>query len=191
MKHLVLLLSFLMPFSVQAGENLLVPMVGFSSWSDNSGHTARGAPITFEDDNEFTLGFKYLYMFDSGLALGGNLYLYDKNVTTAVQASDSGVLHIHGLVQYYFNSSNSVSPFIGAGIGVSAIGFDGGLLDGDGTGGASVELNGGVLFRVSERIGIQLEYKYTDFDMDEDIDGLRTNIETSAHSVLVGVSIHI
>ena len=191
MKRLFLILSFLLPFSVQAGENILVPMIGFSSWSDESGHTARGSAITFEDDNELTFGFKYLYMFDGGFALGGNVYLYDKDVSSIIQANDAGVAHIHALAAYYFNHTGLVSPFVGVGLGVTAIGFDGGILDDEGSGGESIELNGGVLFRMSERVGFQIEYKYVDFDMDEDIDGLRTDIESESHSLLFGVSIHI
>ena len=100
-------------------------------------------------------------------------------------------MHIHALVEYFFNHTADVSPFIGAGLGVSAIGFDGGNLDGDGTGGASVELNVGILFRLSEVIGMQLEYKLTSFEMDENIDGFPASIDTTANSFLVGLTIHI
>lgn len=191
MKHFFLICMLLFPCTSFAGENILVPMIGYSNWSDTSGHIARGNTINFEDDNELTLGFKYLYLFDSGFAVGGNFFLYDKNVLTPSQANDSGVVHIHALAEYFFNSKSSVSPFVGVGIGVTGIGFDGGVLDGDGTGGDSIELNGGVLFRVSERVGFQVEYKYVDFDMDENIDGFTTNIESTSQSLLFGVSIHI
>jgi hypothetical protein len=190
-KRFILVLVLLYPCTSNAGENILVPMIGFSNWSDNTDHIARGNTINFEDKNDFTLGFKYLYMFDSGFALGGNFFLYDKDVATTSQASDSGILHVHALAEYFFSPKSSVSPFVGAGIGVTAIGFDGGTLDNDGTGGGSIELNGGVLFRISERIGFQVEYKYVDFDMDEDIDGFTTNIESTSQSLLFGVSIHI
>lgn len=191
MKRLILLLTLLSPFSVQAGQNILMPMMGFSQWSDDSGHTARGSALSFEDENAINFGFKYLYMFDSGFALGGNAYLYEKDVITTSQASDAGVMHIHALAEYYFNSTGSVSPFIGAGLGVTAIGFNGGVLDEEGTGGESIELNTGILFKISDSVGFQLEYKYTNFDMDEDIDDLRTDIETDSHSILFGVGIYL
>jgi len=191
MKHIYFIILLLFPVSAQAGENILMPMMGFSNWSDDTGHTAQGVNINFENDNDITFGFKYLYMFDSGFAIGGNAYLYDKDVNTIIQASDAGVLHVHALAEYYFNSSGSVSPYVGAGLGFTAIGFNGGLLDEETTAGESIELNGGILFRVSDTIGINLEYKYTDFDVDEDINGLRTDIDTESHSILVGVSIHL
>ena len=189
MKHIILILTLLIPFSVQAAEHHLIPMVGFTNWSDESGHTARGAALTFEDDNNFTLGFKYLYMFDSGFAIGGDLYIYEKDVVTPLLVSDAGVSHFHALAQYYFNSKETVSPFIGAGLGFTGITFDGGLLDDEDTSGLSIELNGGVLFRLSDRIGLQVEYKYTDFDVDDEIDGFRTDIDTNSHSLMFGVAI--
>ena len=185
----VLLAMLCLP--AHAGENILTPMIGFTSWSDDSDHTARGNSLAFKDSNELTLGFRYLYMFDNGVALGGNFYIHDKDVTTTTQANDAGVLHIHGLVEYFFNPRGGISPFIGGGIGVSSIGFDGGNLDGDGIAGASIELNGGVIFKLSDLIGLQVEYKYTDFQMDESIDGFSANIDSSANSLLVGITLHL
>ncbi len=189
MKYLILVLTMLTPFSVQAGEHHLVPMVGFTNWSDESGHTARATPITFEDDSNFVLGFKYLYMLDNGFAFGADTYLYKKDVASPVTISDAGVSHFHALVQYYFNSKESISPFIGAGFGFTGIAFNGGLLDDESSSGLSYELNGGVLFRITDLIGVQVEYKFTDFDVDDSINGFRTDINTDSHSLLFGVAI--
>jgi opacity protein-like surface antigen len=166
-------------------------MLGYSEWSDNSGHIARGGSINFKDDNDITFGFKYLYQFDSGFALGGNIYVYDKDVLTTSQATDAGVSHIHFLAEYFFNPQGSMSPFIGGGFGFTGIGFNNGLLDDEASVGESIELNAGLLFRLSERVGFQLEYKFVDFDIDEDIDGFLTNIESESHSLMFGVSIHL
>lgn len=190
MKRLILtVLLSITTVSAYAGENIITPLFGITTWSDDSGHTARGLPLAFKDSNETTLGVRYLYLFDSGLAVGGDAYLYTKNVST-IQAEDAGVLHTHALIEYFFNSHGDVSPFIGAGIGVTGIGFSGGTLDGDGTGGSSTELNAGVMFRLSTHIGIQVEYKLTSFKADEDIDGYNTNIDTKASSLLMGLTIH-
>ena len=169
------LLFAIVSLPVYAGENILTPMLGITSWSDDTGHIGRGTALDFSDSTRTTLGFRYLYLFDNGVAVGGDVYLYDKDVIVG-QANDAGVLHTHALVEYFFNPKSSTMPFIGLGIGVSAIGFDGGNMDGDGTGGSPYELNGGVLFRLTDVIGIQVEYKYTDFNMDEDIDGFNTKI---------------
>ena len=191
MKLLFLALAFLTPFSAQAAEHVLMPMVGATSWSDDTGHTARGSAIAFEDDNNPTLGFKYLYMYDSGFAWGGNIYVYNKDVVTAGQADDANVSHVHALAEYYFNSKGTVSPFVGAGIGITGITFNEGVLDEESTSGGSVELNGGIKFRVSESFSLQLEYKYTNFDVDEDIDSLNTNIDTDSQSLMVGVAMEL
>lgn len=175
---------------VYAGEHILTPMLGITSWSDDTGHIGRGTTLDFNDSSQTTLGFRYLYLFDNGVALGGDFYLYDKDIAVG-QANDAGVLHTHALVEYFFNPRSNILPFIGLGIGVSAIGFDGGNMDGDGSGGSSYELNGGVLFRLTDLIGVQVEYKYTDFDMDEDIDGFATRIDTSSNTFLLGLTIHI
>ena len=184
------LLFAIISLPVYAGENILTPMLGITSWSDDTGYTGRGTALDFSDSTQTTLGFRYLYLFDNGVAVGGDVYLYDKDVIVG-QANDAGVIHTHALVEYFFNPKSSIMPFIGLGIGVSAIGFDGGNMDGDGTGGSSYELNGGVLFRLTDVIGVQVEYKYTNFNMDEDIDGFTTKIDTSANSLLLGLTIHI
>ena len=184
------LLLAIVTLPVYAGENILTPMLGITSWSDDTGHIGRGTTLDFTDSNQTTLGFRYLYLFDNGVALGGDFYMYDKDIS-AGQANDAGVLHTHALVEYFFNHTSNIMPFIGFGIGVSAIGFDGGNMDGDGTGGSSYEVNGGVLFRLNDLIGVQVEYKYTDFNMDEDIDVFTTNIDSSAHTILLGLTIHI
>jgi len=189
MRQLFVVLALLLPLPVQAGDHILIPMFGFTDMSDNTGHTARGNSISFDDSNEATLGFKYLYMVEGGFAFGVNTYFYEKDLTTTAQATDADIMHVHGVAQYYFNHKGAVSPFLGLGLGFSAISFNSGILDDETSSGGSYELNGGVLFKVSETIGLQVEYKYTDFDIDDAIDSLNTNIDTDSHSVLVGVSI--
>jgi len=180
---------FILP--AHAGEHILTPLLGISNWSDNTGHTARGSTLSFRDSNEVTYGFRYLYLLENGFAFGGNAYLYDKDLTASGQANDAGVGHFHALGEYFFNHTEKIAPFVGVGVGFSAIGFTGGVLDDEGTAGLSVELNGGVLFRLSELIGLQLEYKFTSFEMDDEIDNLQTNIDTTASSLLLGLTIHL
>lgn len=186
----LLLLAIFIPQSY-ADEHILTPLLGTSNWSDNTGHTARGSTLSFRDRNELTKGFRYLYLLDNGFAFGGDIYGYKKDVTTTSQANEAGVVHLHALAEYFFIPRGEVSPFVGVGMGISAIGFSGGILDEEGTGGTSVELNGGVLFRLSEIVGLQVEYKYTRFDIDANIDKLYTNIDTNANSLLLGLTIHI
>lgn len=185
------LLLIMLSLPVIAGEHILTPMLGVSKWSDNTGHTAAGSEISFRDQNETTYGFRYLYLFDNNFAVGGNIYMHELDVTTTSQANDSGVAHVHALAEYFFTLTDNVYFFVGAGIGFSAIGFSGGNLDDEGTGGLSYEINDGFLFRLTDRIGLQVEYKYTSFEMDDDINKQHTNIDSTSNSLLLGLTIHI
>lgn len=188
-----LLLSFFIIHHspVFADEHVLTPLIGYSKWTDSTGHTARGSEISFRDNNRLTTGFRYLYLLDNNFAVGGNIYGYELNTTTADQADDAGVAHLHALIEYFFTSKESSSFFVGAGYGVSAIGFTGGNLNEKATAGNSFELNTGVLYRITDVIGITLEYKFTYFKMEEDIDSQPSNIDSSVHSLLMGLTIHI
>ena len=53
---------------VYAGENILTPMLGVTTWSDDTGHIGRGTALDFSDSTQTTLGFRYLYLFDSGVS---------------------------------------------------------------------------------------------------------------------------
>lgn len=176
--------------TAMANENILTPMLGITDWRDTSGHTARGADISFKNSNETTIGFRYLYLLDSGLAVGVNSYWYEKDISTTAEAHDADIMHIHGLFEYFLRPTGSVSPFFGVGLGVSGIEFSGANLDDKSSGGASIELNAGAIFRISKRLGMQLEYKYTQFEADDNIDGQNTNIDTDVNSLLVGWTIH-
>lgn len=174
-----------------ADEHILTPLVGYSKWSDPTGHTARGSAISFEDKKQTSSGFRYLYLLDNNFAVGADIYGHDMDVTPSAQADKATIVHVHALIDYFFSRIERTSFFIGAGYGFSVIGFTGGILNDKVTAGNSLELNGGVLYRFSEHIGMQLEYKYTYFDMKEDIDSQPSNIESSSNSLLLGLTIHI
>ncbi|UCE88622.1 MAG: porin family protein [Pseudomonadota bacterium] len=191
-KRLILSLTLLIAtLPVSAGEHILMPMLGVVDWKDNSGHTVRGTPASFDDGANGSLGFRYSYLFDLGLAIGTDIFAYSRDITPSFRADDTSVVHSHFLAQYYFNRQGTVNPFVGGGLGFAAIAFDGGTLDGKASVGVSAQFNAGVLIRLSQRFGLQVEYKYLDFDIDEDIDGLRTDIDTSANTLFLGMTIHI
>lgn len=176
---------------VIADEHILTPMFGYSKWSDPAGHTARGSAISFRDKRQTTIGFRYLYLLDNNFAVGGNIYTHELDIATTGQADEAAVAHIHALIEYFFTRMGNASLFAGAGYGVSVIGFTGGNLNEKATAGRSIELNGGVLYRITDIIGVQLEYKYSFFDMEEDIDSLSSNIDSSSNSLLLGLTIHL
>lgn len=191
MGRLTLLVFLLFSAPLYAGEHILNPSFGATDWSQNTGHRANGSTLSFDNDASITHGFKYLYRFDNGLAIGGGFTGYTKDVTTTALAHEASVGTFVGVVQYYFNNTGTASPFIGFGLGGTGIAFDGGSLDGDSSGGANVQLNAGMLFKFSEMFGMQVEYQYNTFDVDESIHNTITDIETYSHSVLVGLTIHL
>lgn len=186
---LVAILLFSSP--VYAGEHILNPVLGATDWSQNTGHRANAGTLSFDNDVALTHGFKYLYRFDNGLAIGGGYIGYTKDVTTTTLAHEASVGTFVGVVQYYFNSTGTTSPFIGFGLGGTGIAFDGGSLDGDSSAGANIQLNAGMLFKLSETFGMQFEYQYNTFDVDESIHNNITDIETYSHSLLLGLTIHL
>lgn len=191
MGRLTLLAILLFSAPVFAGEHILNPMVGATDWSQNTGHTAAGSSLSFDNDSPVTLGFKYLYRFDNGLAIGGSMIGYSKDVTNKTLAHTAAIANISGVVEYYFNPKGASSPFIGFGLGGMGIAFDGGSLDGDSTRGGSIQLNAGMLFKINETFGMQFEYQYNTFDVDDSIHSSYTNINTYSHSLLLGLTIHL
>jgi opacity protein-like surface antigen len=172
-----------------AGQNMLTPMLGITHWKEETNHTARGSVLSFVEGNRPTAGIRYLYLFDSGLAVGGDIYWYKKDVVTTTQANEVSVVHTHALVEYFFYPDESVSPFVGGGAGLTTLVFTGGNLDGDRTSGLSFEVNGGVLFHFSEHVGVQFEYKLSQFNLNDNIDGLDAKIDSTASSVMAGLTI--
>ncbi|MFO7602737.1 MAG: outer membrane beta-barrel protein [Gammaproteobacteria bacterium] len=191
MERFILLALMLFSAPVMAGEHLLNPMLGVTDWSRNNGHSINGGTINFDNDAPLTLGFKYLYRFDNGLALGGSYSGYSKDVSNTAVAHEADVANVHGVLQYYFTPQAPSSAYLGVGLGGMGMTFDGGSLDGHSTAGTSLQLNAGMLFKLAERYGLQFEYQYNSFDVDESIHSNITRIETYSHSLLVGVTIHL
>ncbi len=191
MRRIVFLTLVLFSTPVFAGEHILNPMLGVTDWSRNSGHTAAGSSLAFNNDNALSLGFKYLYRFDNGLALGGSIMGYRKTVTTSTLAHKAYIVNTNALLEYYFNSQANTSPYLGFGLGGMGIGFDGGTLDADSTAGHSLQLNAGLLHKFSERFGMQVEYQYNTFDVNDDIHSGITKIDTYSHSLVIGLTIHL
>jgi len=186
-----LVLAFLLAsasFCTYAGQNILTPMFGVSDWQNNSGHTAGGSSISFASGIRPTGGFRYLYMFDNNVAIGADIYHYTKNVNTAGLANEADVVHTHILGEYFFQPQQTISAFAGGGFGVTGLRFSGGSLDDKHTSGASIELNAGAVFKLSNLLSVQFEYKLTSFNADENINGSTTSIDTTASSLLMGVS---
>lgn len=175
-------------FCAYAGQNILTPMYGVSDWKSNSGHMASGSSIAFASGIRPTGGFRYLYRFDNNVAIGADIYHYTKNVDTVGLANEADVTHTHFLGEYFFQPQETISAFAGGGFGLTNLRFKGGALDDKRSSGASIELNAGMVFRLSDLLSIQFEYKLSNFNADENINGATTNVDTTASSMLMGVS---
>ncbi len=188
-----LVVAFMCFYSLagHAGENILVPMVGMVDWSSTQGHRVRGSDISFSSGSEGSAGFKYLYLFDFGLAVGGNLFTYTKEVREKNLAEDSVFIHNHVLLSYFFNQKGDLKPYVGVGTGYVFNRFRNGTLDLESSLGNSSELNLGFLWSFSRRVGLQLEYKYVNFNLKKEIDNYGTKIKSNAHTLFLGVSVHI
>lgn len=184
--------------SVAAGEHVLIPKFGVVERDDHTNHRVDNNTFDFDDDRVASLGFTYLYRLDNGFAFGGEVFGYENEIiSTANNDGDARTGHIYGVVEKYFNPQGSVQPFLGVGLGLVSVGFDanvnGDIPDdfGDQATGLSYELFAGAEFKLSGNIGLRLEYKYFDFEVDDDIDDRNIEIESDGHAIFVGVTIHI
>ncbi len=202
-RYLYLLTLFISFFcfnitSSMAGEHILIPKLGAVNWDDNSNHRANNDPFDFEDETVVAYGFKYLYKLDNGFAFGAEIFTYEKQiVSTANNNGDALTSHIYGVVEKIFNPEGSFKPFVGIGVGASSMIFDanvnGKIDDGynDFAADFSYQIYTGAEVKLTDKIGVSLEYKYFDIDISDDIDDRHINIESDGHALFVGVAIHI
>lgn len=184
--------------SVSAGEHILIPKFGMVETKDNTNHLVDNNSFDFDDDNEASLGFTYLYQLDNGFAFGAEVFGYEKNIiTTANNNGDASIGHVYAVAQMFFHTSGTVKPYMGIGIGAAGISFDanvnGRIADdhSDKAFGFSHEIFAGVEFEISERVGMLFEYKHFNIDIDDDIGIREISFESDGDAFFVGVTIHI
>jgi len=164
---------------------------GASQWQDDSGHIGASASLDFDDNTVLAWGGQYLFLFDWGLGVGISTQLYEKDITLPTGMTPAKVLHGHAILQYHFNRGGDFKPFVGIGSGVVAIGFDDGALENEELTGISYELSAGATWRITETFGILAQYRFMNFNIDEETSsGLQNDIDSSSHSVLLGVSFY-
>jgi len=184
--------------TVIAGEHILVPKIGMVDRNDNINHRANNDSFDFDDDTVLGHNFTYLYRLDNGFAFGAEIFGYQNDiVTTANNNGDVITTHIYGVIEKIFNTEGDIKPFVGAGLGAVSMLFDAninGEID-DGYGdvaiGLSYELYAGVEFELSNKLGLIVEYKYFDLDLNDDIGDKNIDIESDGSAIFVGVAIHL
>jgi len=183
--------------ALQAAEHIVTPKFGGVKLGEYNNHRVDNNNFDFNDDQVFALGVTYLYKMDQGYAFGADVYGYtNKIVTTANNNGDATTAHIYGVFQKYFNTGGTVQPYVGVGLGLASVSFDakvnGDISDGnnDHATGLSYEVILGSEFAINKDIGVVVEYKYFDFNIDDDIDGRDIKIESDGHALMVGASMH-
>ena len=184
--------------TVSAGEHILIPKIGIIDWNDNSNHKVDNSTFDFDDKEVVSPGLSYLYKFNNGYSVGGEIYSYEKDIiTTTNNSGNSNITQAYGIAEKFFNNDGAIKPFIGVGLGFASIKFDaninGEIADDydDYATYLSYEFFAGVEFQFNERIGLMLEYKYFDLDIDDNISRKNINVKSNGDAFFVGVSIHL
>jgi len=183
---------------VSAAEHILIPKFGVVERNDNTNHHVGNNSFDLDDDIVSAPGFTYLYKLDNGIAFGAEFFGYENEIiSTANNDGDATTGHIYGIVEKLFNAEGTVKPFIGMGLGMVSINFDaninGEISDDyeDNAVGLSYEIFAGAEFEINKDIGMTVEYKYFNFEVDDDIDDRDIEVESDGHALFVGVAIHI
>jgi len=181
-----------------ANEHILIPNFGVVTRNDNTNHRVDNDSFDLDNGSVAGFGFKYLYQLDNGLSFGAELLAYENDiVATSNNSGDIRTSHVYGVIQKTFNLESSVKPFVGLGLGVASVTLDAninGAIDDDYedyAAGFSYEIFVGAEIAISEKIGLTVEYKYFDFDINDDIGNRDINIESDGQALWLGVAIHL
>jgi len=184
--------------NILAGEHILIPKIGTVSWSENTNHKIQNNSFDFEDETVESFGFTYLYEYDNGFAVGADVFSYGKDiVTTENNNGDANISHIYGVAEKFFNNDSAFRPYIGVGLGFASIKFDaninGNIADDydDYASYLSYEIYTGIEFQFNNSVGLMLEYKYFNLDINDDINGRNVNLKSNGDAFFVGISIHL
>jgi len=202
--HTIIISSVLLIFQtsysavVQAGEHILIPKVGIVDRSDNTNLRANNDNFELEDDLVISPGFTYLYRLDNGFAFGAETFSYKNDIVTrANNDGDVTTSHLYAVVEKMFNIDGDIKPYVGVGLGFVSMKFNGhinGDVDDDNfdfASGLSYELLAGTEFKITDRFGVTVEYKYFDYDINDDIGNKDFNVESDGSALFVGFAIHI
>ncbi len=181
-----------------AGEHILIPKLGFVDRDENTNHLVDTNRFDIEDDIVVSTGFTYLYQLDNGFAFGAEVFGYKNDiVTTTDNHGDIITTHLYGVIEKIFNTKGEFKPFIGFGLGAATMIFNAtinGEIDDDYVDfatGFSYEIFTGAEVKINDKIGLMVEYKYFDLDINDDIGNKDINIETDGHAIFAGIAIHL
>ncbi len=192
LKVISLLTALAVPVNVHAGEVLLIPKFGYQQ-QDTAEITIGSNVITFDDGGDTSvLGFEGGYLFDFGLALTGEILLYQIDILNETAGPSRGEINIGAFTAnatYHFNKDSTFQPLIGAGIGSQVASLENSNSNIDMVG-YRVQGKLGFLVKFSEHVGMLLEYKRIYFHM-EDEDNDDNVFKSSSDFIAAGLTIHL
>jgi opacity protein-like surface antigen len=117
-----------------------------------------GANSRYDEDSSGVIGGELEYRFANGFALGAELFHYKNDLTRigTTQTAKQNVLAYMFNGKAYFGLGDTVYPYVGAGIGSTAVAYSGDL-DGSASGFAA-QLMAGVELRFG-KVGLYTELK--------------------------------
>lgn len=125
--------------------------------------------------------------FSTGALRGEMEYTYNDTISEKDAKYDSQLLIAN--VYYDFNINSTVTPYVGAGLGVA---FNDGEYNGysDNSTSFVYSLSAGITLPVNEKINFDLGYRYLNMtDSDITIDGQDIKIKPYSHQVMAGVRV--
>lgn len=165
--QVVIFISFIN--TATAGQFMLNPKVGLRNWG-NDVYVIQGNTITFDDALRPALAIRGSYISDLGLAGSIEIMASSVDATDETAGTQRGVASeasITMMAQYYFLRDKKFSPYIGLGAGTHGIEITDSNTNAS-LSGYSSQVHVGGIINVGKRIGINLEYKYYKFNVDDD-----------------------
>ena len=168
------------------GNNSIIPKLGWYAMSKSSqnlkvygdetcsllvfcGFPSREFPLDIQQASREVVGLEYEYRTKWGFSLGGDVLHTSNRYTASLINPSTGafvamadgklnVNYVFFMIRKYFAVTEHFQPFIGAGLGLADARLSGGV--DKRASGLSLQLAGGIHYRIGSRIGIRAEYRY-------------------------------
>lgn len=169
---------------VQADSALIVKAGSFKLSDDTQGISG-GISLMFDEDASSVFAIEYEWGIDK-VVLGGELLGYSNDWDSSVATSgDNDTLAIMFNVKRYFEIHKSIEFYIGGGIGIASVDFDGpsGSATGDDL---ALQVMAGVTVR-AKKVGLYTEVKSFSSEPEDEFGD---DIDVSGTGLFGGISFH-
>ncbi|MDH3670687.1 MAG: porin family protein [Gammaproteobacteria bacterium] len=163
-------------------DSALIVKAGSFELSDDTQNIS-GVSLVFDEDASSVFSIEYEWGIDE-VVLGGELLSYSNDWDSGLATSgDNDTLAIMFNVKRYFEISEPIQFYIGGGIGIASVDFDGpgGSADGDDL---ALQVMAGVTFRL-KAVGIYTEVKSFSSEPEDDFGD---DIDVSGTGLFGGIS---